>query len=154
MLPATDAPPSPGHNLPVQPTALLGRGRERDAVQQQLLLDDVRLLTLHGPGGVGKTRLALAVCPELKLLVTNREPLHLRWERTFAVSPLSVPDLHDRPAPERLAEVPSVALFVERARSADAGFAPTPTLTRTPPLASRATMPSCRRTSSRSTWTV
>src|SRR5712692_1760536 len=53
------------HNLPVQPTPLIGREREVAAVQQLLLRDDVRLLTLTGPGGSGKTRLGLHVAVEL-----------------------------------------------------------------------------------------
>src|SRR5881275_2173016 len=53
------------HNLPVQPTPLIGREREIAAVQQLLLREDVRLLTLTGPGGSGKTRLGLHVAAEL-----------------------------------------------------------------------------------------
>jgi len=53
------------HNLPVQPTPLIGREREVAAVQQLLLREDVRLLTLTGPGGSGKTRMALHVAAEL-----------------------------------------------------------------------------------------
>src|SRR3989440_190041 len=53
------------HNLPIQPTALIGREREVTAVQQLLLREDVRLLTLTGPGGSGKTRLGLHVAAEL-----------------------------------------------------------------------------------------
>ncbi len=53
------------HNLPVQPTPLIGREREVAAVQQLLLREDVRLLTLTGPGGSGKTRLGLYVAAEL-----------------------------------------------------------------------------------------
>jgi predicted ATPase/class 3 adenylate cyclase/DNA-binding CsgD family transcriptional regulator len=53
------------HNLPVQPTPLIGREREVAAVQQLLLREDVRLLTLTGPGGIGKTRLGLQVAAEL-----------------------------------------------------------------------------------------
>jgi predicted ATPase len=41
----------------------------------------------------------------------------------FAVPPLGLPDLAARRHPERLARVPAVALFTERARAADLGFA-------------------------------
>src|SRR5712691_2491768 len=46
-------------NLPVPATPFLGRARELREVSELLLRDDVRLLTLTGPGGTGKTRLAL-----------------------------------------------------------------------------------------------
>ncbi|MFL5800869.1 MAG: tetratricopeptide repeat protein [Roseiflexaceae bacterium] len=52
-------------NLPAQPTALIGRVREVQQVCALLRTPDVRLLTLTGPGGVGKTRLALQVAVEL-----------------------------------------------------------------------------------------
>jgi predicted ATPase len=47
--------------LPSQATAFIGREREVTAVRELLLRDDVRVVTLTGPGGIGKTRLALQV---------------------------------------------------------------------------------------------
>jgi predicted ATPase/DNA-binding CsgD family transcriptional regulator len=48
-----------GHNLPVPLTSLLGRSRELDGIGETLRR--TRLVTLTGPGGVGKTRLAIEV---------------------------------------------------------------------------------------------
>ena len=53
------------NNLPLQPTPFLGREKEVDALQQLLLRESSRLVTLTGPGGVGKTRLGLQVVAEL-----------------------------------------------------------------------------------------
>jgi diguanylate cyclase (GGDEF)-like protein len=52
----------PPHNLPATLTTFVGR--ERELVQLATLLDSNRLITLFGPGGVGKTRLALQVAIE------------------------------------------------------------------------------------------
>lgn len=46
-------------NLPAPPTPLLGRDRELQTLQDLLLDPRIRLVTVTGPGGIGKTRLAL-----------------------------------------------------------------------------------------------
>ncbi len=53
------------NNLQTQPTPLLGREREVEQVCAQLRREGVRLLTLTGPGGTGKTRLALQGAADL-----------------------------------------------------------------------------------------
>lgn len=192
------------HNLPVQATPFVGRERELAAVRERLGRDDVRLLTLTGPGGIGKTRLALQAAADvlerfadgvffvpldaitdpdlvlpavahalglqeagdqplaralgehlrgrelllvldnfeqvvdaapllggvltearrLKLLVTSRQRLRLRWEHEFAVAPLGLPEAGwSQTRIEELVRTEAVRLFVDRARAAKADFA-------------------------------
>ena len=190
------------HNLPVQPTPFIGREQEVRAVQHLLQRDGVRLLTLTGPGGTGKTRVALqvaaelsdgfpdgvlfvnlapisdpalvvptiaqtldvkevadhpllalviaflrekqvlllldnfeqvvsaaeqiaallAACPQLKVLVTSREVLHVRGEQEFAVPPLALPDPKRLPDLLALSQYEAIALFIQRARAARPEF--------------------------------
>ena len=72
----TDFPPlrtldSHPNNLPIQPTWLVGRQREARAIEDLMLRSEVRLVTLTGPGGVGKTRLALQVAADLSEAFTG-----------------------------------------------------------------------------------
>lgn len=189
----------PPPSLPAQATHLVGRDRELHAIETLLHEPGLRLLTLTGPGGTGKTRLAiqaaadmaddfedgvffvslatitdpalvlsaiasalgisaaagqslpaylagksmlvvvdnceqvvaaapelgslLAQAPSLKLVATSREPLHLTTERIYPVSPLATPDMSRLHAPEALLQCESIALFVERARAVQPGFA-------------------------------
>src|SRR5690349_1422308 len=56
--------PVKGHRIPLTP--LIGREREVAAVKTALQQPEIRLLTLTGPGGIGKTRLALQAGLELE----------------------------------------------------------------------------------------
>jgi predicted ATPase/class 3 adenylate cyclase len=53
------------NNLPLQPTPLIGREKEVSEVCDLLRGEETRLLTLTGPGGTGKTRLALQAAADL-----------------------------------------------------------------------------------------
>jgi non-specific serine/threonine protein kinase len=190
------------HNLPAQPTPLIGREQTVASAAHLLDRDDVRLLTVTGPAGVGKSRLGvatggeiasrfehgawfvdlagveasssvlgaigrvlgvrdtpatpilnslrqylvprqllllldnfehvldaapaigelLAACPHVKVLTTSRAPLHLRWEHALPLAPLDLPGPSALDDPVQLASVPSIALFVERARAVEPGF--------------------------------
>jgi predicted ATPase len=191
-----------GGTLPVPPTSIVGREDEVARIGNLLRREDARLVTLTGPGGTGKSRLAiqvaaglqnefiggavfvpltpitdpmlvlptigqvlgiregdgqsleariveslqgtpvlllldnfeqvvgaagqiadlLASCPELKVLVTSREVLHVRAEHEFAVPPLELPDPERLPRLAELATCPSVALFVERVQAVKPEF--------------------------------
>src|ERR1700693_3225863 len=52
-------------NLPMQRTGFVGREKEVAAAKELLLRQDVRLVTVTGPGGIGKTRLAVQVASAL-----------------------------------------------------------------------------------------
>lgn len=58
------SPPLP-HNLPIPPTPLIGRQTEAAAAAALLRREEVRFLTLTGPPGVGKTRLAIEIANRL-----------------------------------------------------------------------------------------
>jgi predicted ATPase/DNA-binding NarL/FixJ family response regulator len=65
----------------------------------------------------------LAACPRLRIVVTSRAPLRLRWEQELLVSPLALPNLQRATTPAELAQTPAVALFAERARAVRHDFA-------------------------------
>jgi predicted ATPase len=200
------APDMRPNNLPISPNKFVGREEELKEVCEVLQRADTRLLTLIGPGGTGKTRLALesarillahfadgvffvplapvtdanlvastvvqAVgipefasktpletlqhrlvqrelllildnfeqiveaatvvlqllthCPKLKILVTSREPLNIRLERQYLVSPLDVP--RDGAARDIafLESVESVRLLLDRVHDYNQQFSLTP----------------------------
>ena len=63
---AGQAQEAPASALPAPATPLVGREREAEAVSELVLREGVRLVTLTGPGGVGKSRLALEVAGRLR----------------------------------------------------------------------------------------
>ena len=63
---AARPPQNRAHNLPSQRTVLVGRKAELVTIKGMLLDPSVRLLTLTGPGGTGKTRLAIQVAEDLQ----------------------------------------------------------------------------------------
>lgn len=64
--PRTFTPSAPRTNLPVLPTPLIGRQREMEELSQLLRDPQCRLLTLVGPGGIGKTRLAIEAASSIQ----------------------------------------------------------------------------------------
>src|SRR2546429_2260428 len=54
------------YNLSIQPTPLIGREQEVEATRALLQRSQVRILTLTGPGGVGKTRLGLQIATDMQ----------------------------------------------------------------------------------------
>jgi predicted ATPase len=70
------------NNLPAQATPLVGREQELAALRQMLITPGQRLITLVGPGGTGKTRLALQVAAD----ALDQFPDGVWWVPLAAVS--------------------------------------------------------------------
>lgn len=66
-----EAPLVTPHNLPAQLTSFIGREPELNLISQTMCRDEVRLLTLTGPGGTGKTRLSLQTAVRLLPVFTD-----------------------------------------------------------------------------------
>ncbi len=70
VVPTLKSPDACPNNLPIQPTSFIGREKDLIFTRNLLSQAEVRLLTLTGPGGIGKTRLGLqlagGLCDEFK----------------------------------------------------------------------------------------
>ncbi|WP_281205039.1 protein kinase domain-containing protein [Nocardia shimofusensis] len=64
----------------------------------------------------------LRACPDLRILVTTREPLNIPGEAVLRVSPLTVPDVSRQPSLRGLPKYDAVTLFADRAAAAVPGF--------------------------------
>lgn len=99
-------------SLPIPPTPLIGREHESTAICSILLRADVRLLTLIGAPGVGKTRLSLAVVHEIGehftdgVVFINLAPVDSAEQvLPLLAHSLNLPERTDRPLEERLKSV-------------------------------------------------
>ncbi|MEM7133157.1 MAG: tetratricopeptide repeat protein [Chloroflexota bacterium] len=81
-----DAQDQPPHNLPIDPTPFIGRNRELTDLADLIANRDCRLITLVGPGGSGKTRLAIAAARDAHETFANGAAY-------VALAPISSPDL-------------------------------------------------------------
>jgi predicted ATPase/class 3 adenylate cyclase len=83
------------------------------------LLDNFEQVTVAAPTMAELLR----DCPELKMLVTSREALHVRGENVFPVPPLELPPIKDKHVSlEQIAQCEAVQLFVERAQQVNPDF--------------------------------
>jgi predicted ATPase len=87
--------------------------------QQLLLLDNCEHLT---SACAQLVNVLLQAAPQLRILATSREPLHVAGETIYQIPPLSVPDPSMRQGPGDLTEFEAVQLFVERARAVQPRF--------------------------------
>ncbi|MDQ3227210.1 MAG: tetratricopeptide repeat protein [Chloroflexota bacterium] len=100
--------------IPAPLNALIGRDRELDLVRGLLARENVRLVTLTGPGGVGKTRLALALAAEAGADVGADDP------RVTRVAFVPLAPLHDAALiPATIGDRLNVHESGERALTAD-----------------------------------
>ncbi|HTD77544.1 MAG TPA: NB-ARC domain-containing protein, partial [Chloroflexota bacterium] len=109
MAPAHADPGEPS-NLPVQLTSFIGREQECEQIQR--LLNTTRLLTVTGPGGIGKTRLALQVAthqidayPDGVWLVELAGLVDSAFLAQTVATTLRMREEPGRPLPEHLVDV-------------------------------------------------
>ena len=93
---------------------------------QTYLCDKELLLFLDNVEQIAAAALQVAellvTCSRLTVLVTSRAILHISGEHEYPVTPLDLPDLRQLPDVAALAQIPSVALFMERAQAVIPAF--------------------------------
>jgi predicted ATPase/DNA-binding SARP family transcriptional activator len=98
---------TPRHNLVPQATPFIGRQEEMDQLDQMFRDPDTRLVTIIGPGGMGKTRLALA-CAEKHLTLTDGSEAHPYSDGIFFIP------LADLENPEQISKEINTALNLDQ----------------------------------------
>ncbi|MCH8899046.1 MAG: tetratricopeptide repeat protein [Acidobacteria bacterium] len=130
-------------NLPSQATPFIGRRRELAALTELLSNDDVRLVTLTGPGGIGKTRLSLQVAADLLdefedgaffvelAPITGSDQMITAIAGTlgmteagdeYPVPPLSLPEESRSQTAAVISQYEAVSLFIQRAKATQPDF--------------------------------
>ncbi|HEY6539771.1 MAG TPA: hypothetical protein VIZ18_02495, partial [Ktedonobacteraceae bacterium] len=99
--------------------ALLERLAEELRQRQMLLLLDNFEQVVSAAEQVAAL---LSACPQLKVLVTSREVLHIRAEHEFPVPPLAVPDPDHLPDLAALSYNAAIALFLQQAQAIQPAF--------------------------------
>ena len=117
------------HVLPTIATALgiqQARGQTLEQTVQHVLAGCRLLLVLdnleHLPGAAPFIAGLLESCPQLVVLATSREPLHLRSEQELSIAPLALPDRTGLESERDLSAYPACALFLARARATPSTF--------------------------------
>ncbi|HET7376498.1 MAG TPA: AAA family ATPase, partial [Anaerolineae bacterium] len=94
----------------------------KNQIKQQkmlLLLDNFEQVTI----AAAPMAELLRDCPELKMLVTSREALHVRGENVLPIPPLTLPSAESRhPSLEELTKCEAIQLFIERAQAVKPDF--------------------------------
>lgn len=94
-------------------------GQRIDQHAVLLFLDNVEQLL---PDAALPLANLLAICPNLRLIVTSRVALHLRDEQCLPLEPLTIPDLDALPSLAELERVPAVMLLLDRFRAIQPTF--------------------------------
>ncbi len=116
--------------IPTTIAAALGVAEQPDRpllASLQVFLQDLRLLLVLDnfeqlQAGASLVGQLMAAAPQLVVLVTSREVLHLRGEQEYPVPPLGLPDMADLTHLDALTQYDAVALFIRRAQAARPDF--------------------------------
>jgi len=107
-----------GQTLPKDQSAIEVLKRQLRAASTLLLLDNFEQVT----AAASAIAELLQACPGLSLLVTSREPLHIRAEHVFPVSAMALPPAGALAGEADVGAFEAIQLFVERARAVNPEF--------------------------------